>query len=119
MEQTKELLERIKEGIQEKKGKNIIVADLTKIPERSCDYFVICEGSTPTQTSAIYESVEDMVRTKAHVKPTHTAGQQNAIWIAMDYVDVMVHIFVPDMRAYYNLETLWADSKISVEPDMD
>lgn len=119
MEQTKELLERIKEGIQEKKGKNIIVADLTKIPERSCDYFVICEGSTPTQTSAIYDSVEDMVRTKAHVKPTHTAGQQNAIWIAMDYVDVMVHIFLPEARQHYDIEHLWEDAELTKIPDID
>lgn len=119
MNQTKELLEKIKEGIQNKKGKNIVIADLTGIPERSCDYFVICEGTTPTQTSAIYDSVEDTVRCDLRVKPAHVAGQENALWIAMDYVDVMVHVFLPEMRSHYDLEHLWEDAELTTIPDLD
>ena len=52
-------------------------------------------------------------------KPTHVVGLENAVWVAMDYIDVMVHVFVPDMREYYSIETLWNDAKITEIPDID
>ena len=116
---TEQLVETVKEAFKDKKAKNITTVDMRGIEEAMCDYFVICEGNTPTQVAAIYDRVEEMVREKLREKPVKIAGAENCLWVAMDYVDVMVHIFVPDMRAYYNLVTLWADSKISVEPDMD
>ena len=119
MEQNSELVETIVKGIQEKKGTAIVVADLDGIDGTICRYFVVCQGNTPTQVEAIAESVGDMVREELKEKPVRVVGLENALWVAMDYTDVLVHIFVPDMRAYYDLEHLWADARITQIPDLD
>ena len=119
MDPTKKLVRYIIKGIQEKKGSGIVVADLSKIDGTICRYFVICQGNSPMQVEAIAESVSDTVREKLNEKPLRTVGQENALWVAMDYVDVMVHVFVPDMREYYNLENLWQDAKLTKVEDID
>ena len=115
----KELVETIKKAIQEKKGSNIVVADLTKIEGTICQYFMICTGNSPTQVEAITESVGDVVREKLGEKPAHVVGLENAQWVAMDYTDVLVHIFLPDVRDYYDLEHLWEDAPLTRIPDLD
>lgn len=119
MKETEILVEKIKNAIQNKKGKKIVIVDLRSIVDRICDFFVVCEGSTPTQVSAIYDNVEEEVREELGEKPVKVAGADNCLWVAMDYVDVMVHVFVPDMRNFYNLEHLWADAKITEVEDID
>lgn len=119
MEQTSQLVETITKGIQEKKGKDIVVANLQGIEGTICQYFVICQGASPTQVDAIAESVGDMVRNELGEKPIHVAGMENAQWVAMDYADVMVHIFLPDQRDYYDLEHLWDDAALTHLPDID
>ena len=119
MEIKDKLVEAIVKGIQEKKGSNIVVADLRGIAGTICDYFVICQGNSPTQIDAITDSVEETARIEAGEKPVKIAGLTNAQWVAMDYSDVMVHIFLPEVREYYNLEDLWEDAKITVVPDID
>jgi ribosome-associated protein len=119
MEQTKRLIETIVKGIQEKKGMDIVVADLDGIDGTICRYFVVCQGNTPTQVEAIAESVGDMVRLELQEKPVRVVGLENALWVAMDFVDVLVHVFVPDMRAYYDLEHLWADARLDRIPNLD
>lgn len=119
MEQTRKLVETIVQGIQEKKGSGIVVADLDGIDGTICRQFVVCQGNTPTQVEAIAESIGDMVRQKLGEKPVRVVGLENALWVAMDYVDVLVHVFVPDMREYYDLEHLWADAKLTQIPDLD
>jgi ribosome-associated protein len=119
MEQTKRLIETIVKGIQEKKGMDIVVADLDGIDGTICRYFVVCQGNTPTQVEAIAESVGDMVRQELQEKPVRVVGMENALWVAMDFVDVLVHVFVPDMRAYYDLEHLWADARLDRIPNLD
>ena len=119
MYETEELVRRIAEGIQEKKGKDIVVADLTDTDNSVCKYFVICEGNTPTQVAAIADSVNDYVRIHMGVKPTVVEGLRNARWVAMDYSDVLVHIFVPEDRTFYNLENLWADARLNLIPNLD
>jgi ribosome-associated protein len=113
------LVKSIVEGIHDKKGHRIRVADLTGIGDTICNYLVICEGNTPTQVAAICDSVEDYVRIHEGVKPIKTAGQNNCIWVAMDYADVMVHIFVPDAREFYDLDNLWDDADVTDIPDLD
>ncbi len=115
----KELVKTITEAIQEKKGSNIVVADLKKIEGTICQYFVICTGNSPTQVEAITESIGDMVRERLKEKPTHVVGLENAQWVAMDYTDVLVHIFLPDVRTYYDLEHLWEDASLTSIPDLD
>lgn len=119
MNKTKKLVNTITEGIQEKKGKNIVVADLTEIEDTICKYFVICEGNTPTQLAAITESVYDYVRKETGEKPFGVDGLRNSQWVALDYSDVLVHIFLPETREFYNLENLWADAKLTEVPDID
>ena len=115
----KELVQTITEAIQEKKGSNIVIADLRKIEGTICQYFIICTGNSPTQVEAIAESIGDMAREKLKEKPTHVVGLENAQWVAMDYTDVLVHVFLPDVRAYYDLEHLWEDAPLKRIADLD
>ena len=119
MEETKKLLQDIIEGIQEKKGKQIVVADLTDIEDTICQYFVICQGNSPMQVSAIAESIREFTLKSSHVKPSAVDGMRNATWVAMDYANVMVHVFLPETRMFYDLEHLWADAKLTDIPDLD
>jgi ribosome-associated protein len=119
MNEAKRLIVQITEGIQDKKGKKIVVADLTEIGDTVCNYFVICQGNTPTQVTAIVESIKESTRTHAGIKPYAIDGLRNAEWVAMDYADVWVHVFLPHTREFYNLENLWADARINVIPDID
>ena len=119
MEQTRQLLDSIVKGIQEKKGSQIVVADLDGIDGTICRYFVVCQGNSPTQVEAITESVGDTVRQELKEKPVRVVGLENALWVAMDYTDVLVHVFVPDMREYYDLEHLWEDARLTRVPDLD
>ena len=114
-----ELVETIIKGIQEKKGQHIVVADLQNIEGTITNYFVICQGNSPSQVEAITESISDMAREQLGEKPSQVAGLENAQWVAMDYADVMVHIFLPDVRAYYDLEHLWDDARLTEIEDLD
>lgn len=119
MNQTKNLVHKIIEGIQEKKGQKIVVADLTDIEDTICNYFIICQGNSPSQVSVIADSVWEYALKETGYKPTAIDGLRNAQWVAMDYSDVLVHIFLPDTRAFYNLENLWADAQLTSIPDID
>lgn len=119
MEQVEKLVKTITKGIQEKKGSNITIADLSGIEGSICHYFIICQGNSPSQVEAITDSVEETARVDADEKPVHVVGLTNAQWVAMDYIDVMVHIFLPETREYYKLENLWEDAKLTRIPDID
>ncbi|MEA4917021.1 ribosome silencing factor [Proteiniphilum sp.] len=105
------LLQSIIEGIQEKKGKNICTIHLKGIPGAVCDYFVICEGNTPTQVSALANSIDEIVKKKRHEDPIRVHGLQRAEWIGMDYGNIIVHIFLPELRSFYNIDNLWEDAR--------
>lgn len=113
------LLKGIIEGIQEKKGKNIITLDLSSIPSASAQYFVICEGTSPSQTGAIADSIREYVQKNINIKPVSYDGYKNAQWIALDYGNVFVHIFLPEQRNFYKLEQLWNDAKLTVIPNLE
>lgn len=113
---TKALVESIVAGIQEKKGRAIRVADLTHIGDTICQFLVICEGNTPTQVAAIADSIEETARLRTRQKPLSIDGERNALWVAMDYSDVVAHVFVPDARAFYDIEHLWADAEMTDIP---
>lgn len=119
MSQENKLIKKIIEGIQEKKGKNIVVADLTEIDDTVCKYFVICQGNSPTQVSSIVYSIADFVKKETSDKPLAVDGLANSEWVAMDYSDTFVHVFLPETRKFYNLEHLWADAKLTHIPDQD
>lgn len=116
---SKELIEQVVEAIQDKKGKNIVIADMTGLGNTICDYFVICEGNSNTQVSAITDSIWEGLIDKFGHKPFAVDGQRNSQWVAMDYGEVFVHIFLPEVRAFYDIEHLWADAKLQYIPDLD
>jgi ribosome-associated protein len=108
-----EIKDFVIEGIREKKGHHTVIIDLSKISNSICDYFIICHGNSRTQVEAIAQSVEELVRKNAVVRPWHKEGWQNAEWILLDYVDVVVHVFNEKTRSFYNLEGLWADAPVT------
>lgn len=119
MEQVKKNVEIIVKGIQEKKGSGITVINLAGIEGAICRYFVICQGNSPAQVDAIADSVECFMKNEGGEKPVHTVGRDNSQWIAIDYTDVMVHVFLPETREYYALDSLWQDAEITNIPDFD
>ncbi len=119
MKKENELVEAIVTGLQEKKGRDIVVADLTEIPDAVCRYFVICSGGSPLQIQALAHSVGDTCRTRIATKPLAVDGLNNAAWVAMDYAEVIVHIFLPELRSFYDIEHLWADANLRSIPNLD
>ena len=114
-----EVINQIVEGIQDKKGKEIVIVDMLKLGNSICDYFVICQGGSPAQVNAITSSIEDTVRENCGRKPYAIDGLRNAQWVAMDYGDILVHVFQPEVRKFYDIEHLWADATLTVIPDLD
>lgn len=106
------LLNAIIEGLEERKAHNIVVLDLHKINNRSFDYFVIADADSSTHVEAIASSVEEEVKKKTGERPYHTEGWQNAEWILLDYVNIVVHVFQKTIRDFYNIEDLWADAEM-------
>ncbi|MBQ4633334.1 MAG: ribosome silencing factor [Prevotella sp.] len=119
MEVTDKLTNAIIEGIQEKKGYDITVVDLATIEGTICNKFIICQGNSPSQVEAIADSIEEFARVKGGEKPVNIVGLGLSQWVAMDYVDVIVHIFLPDTREYYNIENLWEDAGVINIPNLD
>lgn len=119
MVETQQLVSSIIEGIQEKKGKDIVTVDLRNIVTAPCAYFVICTAGSPQQVSAVTDSVEEFARKQAQEKPAAIAGKQNAEWVAMDYGTVMVHVFLAEAREHYDLENLWDDAEIVEYANID
>lgn len=118
-ENTGLLIEKIVKGMMEKKARDIVVADLTYIEDTICKAFVICTAGSPAQVAAIADSVGETARKEAGSKPTAVSGLRNSVWVAMDYSDVMVHIFLPDERDFYDLEHLWADARLIAFENQD
>jgi ribosome-associated protein len=112
MIKNEKLLNSVIEGIQEKRGKNIISMDFEGKESAICDYFVICDASSNRQVQAISDSVLEFAHKLSGEKPVHVEGTENLQWILIDFTDIVVHIFLTEWREFYNLEDLWADSKI-------
>ncbi len=104
------LIENIVEAIQDKKGHNIVSLDLGELEGTICDAFVICNADSTTQVDAIADGIVEALEERLGEKPRRVEGKTNAVWVAVDYVDVMVHIFLTPLRDYYRLEQLWADA---------
>ncbi len=109
---TLQIVEQVVAGMQDKKAKHIISLDLSEIPNAVTRFFVICHAPSKTQVNAIYDSILEFVRKQCGVKPFNREGYENSEWILIDYVDVVVHIFLEDIRSFYHLEDLWADTKL-------
>jgi len=108
---TEKLVDAVVLGMQEKKANNIVVLNLNKTNNSICDYFVICEAESTTQVDAIANSVEFIVKRDMNENSLHKEGFENAIWILLDYMDVVVHVFQRESREFYDLEAFWADAE--------
>ncbi|MDG1673528.1 MAG: ribosome silencing factor [Flavobacteriaceae bacterium] len=108
-----ELISLIIAGIEDIKGQNISILDLRSIENSVCDYFVICDGNSNTQVNAIVNSIQKKVSKSAHEKPYQIEGEDNAEWVLMDYINIVVHVFQKHKREYYAIENLWGDAKIT------
>lgn len=107
------LADLVVRGMQEKKASDIVVLNLQHLKNAVADYFVICSASSDTQLDAIARSVEDEVEKATGQSPWQSEGRQNREWVLLDYVDVVVHVFLRERRSFYALEELWGDAEIS------
>jgi len=97
-------------AIQDKKGEHIVSLDLRKIHEAVADYFIICEATNQPQIRAIADEVEDKVKQLCGETTYHHEGRQAAQWILLDYINIVVHIMLPESRRFYKLEEMWSDA---------
>jgi ribosome-associated protein len=107
------LLETVIEAIKDKKGKNIVSLDMRGMDGAVTSHFVICNADSTTQVGAIAAGIEEETEKKLGTRVWRIDGAANALWIAMDYIDVVVHIFQTEMRAFYKLDELWADAPLT------
>jgi len=108
-----DLNDLIIDSIQDIKGKKIVKLDLRELSDAPTDFFIICEGESNTQVKAIAENIRKRVREEAGLLPSHTEGLQTALWVLVDYFNVVVHVFYPEKRAFYELENLWSDASFT------
>ena len=106
------IFKSIIKAIQEKKGDHIVSLDLRKIPEAVADFFVICEANNQPQIRAISDFIETQVKKTCGENPYRHEGKQNLQWVLIDYVNVVVHIMMPEQRNFYKLEEMWSDAAI-------
>ena len=104
------LFKTIIHAIQEKKGEQIVSLDLRKIPEAVADFFIICQASNNNQLKAIADNIEFEVKNNCGENPFKHEGRQAEQWILIDYVNIVVHIMLPEPRKFYQLEELWSDA---------
>ena len=99
-------------AIQEKKGEKIVSLDLRKIPEAVADFFIICQASNNTQLRAIADFIETDVKEKCLEAAYKHEGRQGQQWILIDYVNIVVHVMLPEPRKFYQLEEMWSDAPV-------
>ncbi|MBQ6083698.1 MAG: ribosome silencing factor [Bacteroidales bacterium] len=114
---TEEVLATIVETMLESKASGVTSLDMRELQSAVTDYFVICHAQSKTQVNAIAEKIIDNLRNKLHVHVYHEEGFENSEWILLDYIDVVVHIFLQEKRDFYRLEDLWADAEMKVYED--
>jgi ribosome-associated protein len=105
------IIKTIIAAIQDKKGEEVISLNLKKIPESIADFFIICEAGNPNLLKAIADNVEKKVKEECGEWPYRFEGKQGDKWILIEYVNLVVHCLMPEMRGFYNLEDLWQDAQ--------
>ena len=108
------LITTIISGIEDVKGKDTTILDLRELENTVCDYFIICEGTSNTQVNAIVNAIQKKVSKELKDKPFNIEGEDNAEWVLMDYVNIVVHVFQKHIREYYDIESLWGDAKTTI-----
>tara|TARA_B110000046_G_C12997840_1_gene400864 strand:- start:1811 stop:2185 length:375 start_codon:yes stop_codon:yes gene_type:complete len=109
---SEKLADVVVSAIHEKKGQKISLLDLRSLNNSLCDFFIICHGTSTTQVDAVADSVSELAQKILNDKPRSIEGRSQSEWILIDFVDVIVHVFLEEKREHYALEELWADAKI-------
>lgn len=117
-DETDLLVMSIVAGMQEKKAKSVKVLDLRNIKSGFTDCFVICHGTSDRHVESIVDSVEEVARKKTKEKPWNIEGSERNEWVLIDYINVVVHVFVQDKRKFYAIEELWGDADITEFDDV-
>jgi ribosome-associated protein len=108
-----ELHDTIIDAIQDIKGKKIFKLDLTHLDDSPADFFIICEGDSSTQVRGISDNVRRRLKDEYDLSPNHMEGARNASWVLLDYFTTVLHVFYRETRAFYELEDLWSDARIT------
>ena len=108
-----DLARQIVEIIADKKGEDILLLDIQELSILT-DYFVIASVNSERQAKAVADEIRQQIKKTSDIRPLYTDNDPATGWILLDYADVIVHLFAPETRAYYDLETLWRDGKIVV-----
>lgn len=95
----------IADAAADKKAREVVRLDIRQ-KSSIADYFVICEGDTDRQVRAITDSIVDRAKA-AGIRPLRTSGYEDGSWVVLDFASVIVHVFLPGERSYYDLESLW------------
>lgn len=97
-------------AIQEKKGEKIISLDLRKIHEAVADFFIVCEAKSHVQVKAIADYIEEQTKLLCDESPYKSEGRQAGQWALLDYINIVVHVMLPENRKFYKLEEMWNDA---------
>ncbi len=100
----------ITQAADDRKADDMVILKVADVSYLA-DYFVIVSGFSRTQVRAIANNIEDKVEEIYGKTPNHTSGQNDGSWILQDYGDVIVHIFMPQERSFYNLEAFWSHAE--------
>lgn len=111
------IFKSIIKAIQEKKGENILSLDLRQIPEAVADFFVICQATSATQIRAIADFVEEKVKKDCGELPYRDEGRHALHWVLIDYINIVIHIMLPETRKFYKLEEMWSDGALTEHND--
>jgi len=111
------IFKSIIKAIQEKKGENILSLDLRQIPEAVADFFVICQATSATQVKAIADFVEEKVKKDCGELPYRDEGRHALHWVLIDYINIVIHIMLPETRKFYKLEEMWSDGALTEHND--
>lgn len=104
------IIKTIIAAILDIKGENIVSLDLRKIPEAVADFFIICEATNNIQLRAIADNIEEEVKQNCSESVYKHEGRQAQQWILLDFVNVVVHVMLPEPRKFYQLEEMWSDA---------
>lgn len=107
------------DAIQDRKGRKITLIDFKGHSTPPASSFIVCQGNSTSQVSALADNIREEVQKNLHRKPYHYDGYRNSQWIVLDYGETIVHVFLPDTREYYNIEDLWSDARQTEIPDLD
>ena len=109
----KKLINKITDLILDKHGSEIKIINVSKLTSLT-DYFIICSSDSNPKTKALINHIIDNIKNEFDLKPLNSEGIENLNWVLLDYINIVVNIFSPEKRNYYNIEKLWGDAEITV-----